>query len=366
LLAWSTEGIGAGFSSVAVTDSTLYATGTRDSMDYLTAMSVEGRILWQVPFGRSWDTHRPGARATPTVEDGKVYVVSGRGVIARVDGVSGKLDWSRDAFGDFEGRQGNWGTSESLLLVGDKLIYTPCGDRTTVVALDKLTGKTVWESASLSDQSAYVSPILVDYASRQMIVGVSGDHIYGVDAKDGSFLWTFTYAEQEPPAGGHNINAASPLYHDGQIYVTSGYNHVGVMLRLSEDGRGVTLAWSDSTLDCHHGGVVRVGNYIYGSNWINNGKGNWCCIDWTTGETRYETDWVSKGSVIYADGMLYCYSERRGHFGLVPADPDAFNVVSSFQIEFGDGEHWSHPTILNGIMYVRRGDVITAFRIKQS
>jgi hypothetical protein len=128
----------------------------------------------------------------------------------------------------------------------------------------------------------------------------------------------------------------------------------------------VTLAWSDSTLDCHHGGVVRVGNYIYGSNWINNGKGNWCCIDWTTGETRYETDWVSKGSVIYADGMLYCYSERRGHFGLVPADPDAFNVVSSFQIEFGDGEHWSHPTILNGIMYVRRGDVITAFRIKQS
>jgi outer membrane protein assembly factor BamB len=362
-LIWSAEGIGYGFASVAATDSVLYVTGAQDSTEYLTALTMDGQTLWRVPFGRTWQKNRPGARATPTVEDGKVYIVSGHGEISRIDATSGRLDWARNGLVDFEGKQGGWGTAESLLLVDDKVIYTPGGDRTTMVALDRDSGETVWESESLGDQTAYTSPILVYYAGKQMIVGVTGRWVVGVNAEDGSFLWTYPYAELDPPGGGVSINGVTPLYHDGQIYVTSGYNHVGAMLKLSEDGRGVALVWSDTTLDCHHGGVVRVGDYIYGSNWINNGKGHWCCVEWKTGKTLYETDWVSKGSVIYADGMLYCYSERRGHFGLVPVDPGGFSVVSSFQIELGDGQHWSHPTIQDGIMYVRHGDVVMAYQI---
>lgn len=140
---------------------------------------------------------------------------------------------------------------------------------------------------------------------------------------------------------------------------------MGAMLKLNEDASGVTLVWKNDVLDTHHGGVVRIGNYIYGSNWLSNSKGNWCAVNWTTGETMYEHSWISKGSVIYADGMLYCYAEKRGYFALVPPDPKNFTVTSSFQITEGWGRHWSHPMIQDGVLYVRRGDVLMAYQIRQ-
>jgi hypothetical protein len=138
------------------------------------------------------------------------------------------------------------------------------------------------------------------------------------------------------------------------------------MLKLSEDGSSVSLQWSESFLDPHHGGVVRVGPYIYGSNWQNNSKGNWVCLDWYTGKTMWETSWKNKGQIIAADNMLYCYDERSGTLGLVKATPEKFDLVSSFKIPLGSGPHWSHPVISNGNLFIRHMDALMAFDINRT
>ncbi|MCD7976634.1 MAG: hypothetical protein LUG51_05575 [Tannerellaceae bacterium] len=141
----------------------------------------------------------------------------------------------------------------------------------------------------------------------------------------------------------------------------------GFLLQLNEDATDATFVWSNNDLDTHIGGYVLVDGIVYGSNWINNNQGNWVAIDWQTGETKYETTWSggkSKGSIVTADNMLYCYDERRGMVGLVKPNPEKFDVVSEFRITKGEGPHWAHPVIDNGVLYIRHGDALMAYKIK--
>lgn len=363
---WSIEGIGTGYSSVSVGDGIIYATGFKDSLDYLTALDINGNVQWQIPYGRGCRRSYRETRSTPTVEANRVYVISGRGEVVCIDGKQGKKLWSVDAYTKFQGNYATWEIAESPLIVDDKVIYTPGGDNTTMVALDKHNGETIWMTETLHDSSAYVSPLLVNYKNKKMIVNVIANHIFGVDAQSGRFLWTYRYGDIERPTWHFRapvINCNTPVYHDGHIYVTSGYNHVGAMFKLSPDGDDVTLAWIDSTLDTHHGGVVLIDGYIYGSNWINNSQGNWVCLNWDTGEPMYEKRWNTKGSIIWADGLLYCLEERRGHMALVRPSPADFDVIGSFRITEGSGPYWAHPVIHNGVLFIRHGDVLMAYDI---
>ncbi len=303
------------------------------------------------------------ARTTPTIDGNSIYVVSGTGQVVCFDTASGDIKWSVEALSDFQGKQGSWGTAESPHNVDNKVIYTPCGKKTTVVALDKETGETVWASESLDDRSGYVSPILVERGGKKLIITVTGNYIIGVNAEDGDIVWQVKYTDIPQPKQ-KDINVATPLYHDGRIFVTSGYDHAGVMLELSEDGSNASVAWVNTDLDVHHGGVVRVGKYIYGANWLNNRDGNWVCVDWDTGKTMYEEKWFNKGAIVAADGMLYCYEEKSGNLGLVKASPDGFEVVSSIKIEQGKGQHWAHPVISDGRLYIRHGNALMVYDIK--
>ncbi|MBC8147716.1 MAG: hypothetical protein H8E98_06995 [Bacteroidetes bacterium] len=164
-------------------------------------------------------------------------------------------------------------------------------------------------------------------------------------------------------------NTNTPIFRDGYIYVTSGYNHVGAKYKISKDLDSLSLVWVDTILDVHHGGVVLVGNYIYGANWIENspGKwsGKWCCIDWETGKEIYQEVWQTKGSIIYSDSMLYCYDERWGNIALVDANPKGFNIKGSFKVPYGKGPHWAHPVIKNGVLYIRHENAIMAYDIRK-
>lgn len=367
-LLWSVDNLDEGYASVSVSGNRIYLTGRQDSTEYLTVLDTRGKRIWREAFGRGVRQSYPEARCTPTVEENRIYLISGGGEVVCMDDKTGDVIWSVPAFDRFRGEHWKWGIAESPLLVDNTVIYTPGGSVTTMVALDKFTGQTVWQTESLNEPSAYVSPVLIRQGNRKLIVQVLTTHIVGVDARDGNILWKIKYADiqsEETPTRRPENNCITPLYHDGQLYVTSGYDHVGVMFRLMNGGTEIKQLWMNQDLDCHHGQVVRVGNYIYGANWLNNSRGNWCCVDWTTGQTMYETEWHNKGSVSAADGMLYCYEEKKGYLALVEPTPDAFKVVSSFRITPGSGPHWTQPVIHNGVLYIRHGEALMAFDIKK-
>ncbi|MBU8893625.1 MAG: PQQ-like beta-propeller repeat protein [Bacteroidales bacterium] len=363
-LIWSVENLYKGYSSVSVANNTIYLTGINDTVDVLIAVELKGNIKWQTPYGRARIGAYPESRCTPTVENDRVYVSSGSGDVACLNALTGEIIWTVKASEKFEGTIGRWGLAESLLIIDNKVIYTPGGKKTTMVALDKTTGETIWMSESIDDNPSYSSPLLIEKDDKKLIISVTPNSIIGVSPANGEIVWNF---DNRSYSGGRRKNQTNtPLYHDGRIYVTNGYNHKSVMLDLSENFKSVSLAWVDTVLDVHHGGVVYVDGYIYGANWINNGQGKWCCIEWESGKKQYETEWKTKGSIIYADGMLYCYEEKTGYIALVEATPDGFDVISSFNINLGTGPHWSHPVIKNGILYIRHMDALMAYSISSN
>lgn len=363
---WHLDSIPVGYSSVAIAHNTIYLTGLKDSMDYLLAFDLEGNTKWQVPYGRGWDASFVDSRCTPTIEEERIYLSSGKGDLACINAISGEIIWKEKASEKFEGEFGRWGISESLLLWEDLVFYTPCGKQTTMLALDKMTGETVWKSESLNDKPGYVSPLIINRNGKEQIVTVTENNVIGVNPADGQIVWQFDYGKY---AGGRrkvNINTNTPLYHEGKIFVTNGYDHKSVMLNLNEDATSVQLSYVDSLLDVHLGGAVRLNGYIYGSNWESNRMGRWVCLNWETGEKMYETEWENKGSIISAEGMLYCYDEKKGNIALVKADPNEFKIISTFKVPYGKGPHWSHLVIQDGILYVRHENALMAYSIKES
>lgn len=305
------------------------------------------------------------SRATPTIENKNIYVSSGLGDVACIDAISGTIRWKLKASEKFEGAYGRWGLSESLLLVNDKVIYTPGGNKTTIVALNKENGETIWQSKSLGDAPSYTSPLLIEIKGKKQIVTTTKNYIIGVNPKNGEIVWKFDFGKYAGGKRPYNNQTNTPLYHKGKIFVSSGYDHKSIMLNLLDNASSVSVAWVDSTIDIHHGGAVRIDGYIYGANWEHNRMGRWVCMNWETGKIMYEAEWKNKGSIISADGMLYCFEEKGGNIALVKVDPEKFEVISSFKAPLGTVPYWAHPAIKNGILYVRHGKALMAYDIKE-
>jgi len=375
-LLWETMDAGKGYSSPMIVGDRLYLTGMNEAEDkeIFSAYTLDGKKVYEIVYGSPWKDTYPETRTTPAIEGNKAYVVSGSGEIVCINITNGDIVWSVDGGTVFERKTGKWGTSECPLVFDNKVIYTPSGDQTTMVALNAETGETVWKSRPLGDEGAYVSPLLITYNGKRQIIGSTAVNVIGVNPETGDIEWTFKDWGRPAPENPDpnrpafaNIAPNSPLYKDGRIFFCHGYDIESYMLQLNDDLTGVTLLWNNKDLDTHHGGYVLVDGTIYGSNWVNNNQGNWVAVDWNTGETRYETTWSggkSKGSIISADNMLYCYDERRGGVGLVKPDPAKFDVVSEFRITKGEGPHWAHPVISSGVLYIRHGNALMAYRVK--
>jgi len=370
-LMWSNLELAKGNSSPSFGNNSIYITGNKGDDDILFALDMKGKILWQRVVGRAWKESYPESRPTPTIDGKKVYVTSGAGDIACIDAIAGSVIWSVKAGDLYKGSFGPWGIAESLLIDGNKLYFTPGGNETTMVALDKTTGKLIWKSESLKDRSAYVSPIIINYSGKKYIINVSASYIFSVDPATGKIVWRIKHLDIKSDKAIANWNDApaikcvTPIYNDGKIYVTGGYDHGGFMIKLSDAGNKADVIWTDELLDVHHGGVVLLNGYIYGSNWINNSNGDWVCIDWNTGSKKWVEHWNCKGSIISAEGMLYIYDERKGNVGLLKVNPEKFDLVSTFQVTHGSaGPFWAHPVIHKGVLYLRHTNALMAYDIK--
>lgn len=365
-LLWSVDSLPTGYSSVSVANNLVYFTGIVDSTDVVIAVGLKGEVKWQTPYGRAWDNSFNLSRCTPTVEGDRLYVSSGLGDIACLNAISGELIWTVEASENFEGTYGKWGISESLLLSEDKVFYTPGGDLTTMLAFDKENGELVWQSESLKDKPSYTSPMITEWKDQSMIINATESYLFAITPDSGNILWKFDVSVFAAGDWRANTQTNTPLFYEGKVFYTSGYNHRSVMVELSEDNDKAYFLWVSDVLDVHHGGVVRIGEYIYGPNWENNRMGNWVCLEWNTGEVKYETEWENKGSIVAADSMLYCYEEKNGHIALVEATPEKFEIKGSFKVPLGDGPHWSHLVIHQGVLYVRHGGALMAYSVKDS
>jgi outer membrane protein assembly factor BamB len=353
-LLWSFDGLGEGYTSVATANGKIYVTGMTDSSGYLYVLDTKGNLLSKKKYGLEWNTNYNGARSTVNVNSGRLYIFSGRGVLSCLDEESLNVIWTKSIETDFDGSNLKFGMTESPLIVGDLIYLTPGGKKYNMVALNKITGELVWSSEGVGKPSTYCSPQYVGDLQIPVIVNAIDSNIVAFNAQTGEMLWE---VEQKNPYG-HSPN--TPIYEDSFLFSTSGGGVGSVLYRLNQDGSIAEKVWTHE-MDNKIGAAVKVGNYVYGS-----GEKNryWYCIDWRTGETQYKSNGIGVGNIISADGMLYCYSDR-GEFALVEANPEKFNIINKFKITLGTDQHWAHPVIYKGTLYVRHGNTLMAYNVKK-
>jgi outer membrane protein assembly factor BamB len=369
-LLWTYAEAGIGYSGPAVVGDRLFTMGARNEVEYLLALDTgTGKEVWATEIGPLLENpYGSGPRGTPTVDGDRTFALGGKGELICVETRTGKKRWHVSFTNDLGGQEPHWGYTESPLVDGDKLVCTPGGSQGTLAALDKQTGKVLWRSKGLTDPAAYSSIIAADVAGVRQYIQMTGGHAVGVAADDGRLLWESS--ERINPTA----VIPTPIYREGSVYVTSGYADRGggcALLKLTADGSEfkADVVYSDKSMANHHGGVVLVGDYLYG--YSDTQGRRWVCQEFKTGKVVWESKKLGKGSLTCADGHLYCYSENDGTAVLVKASPEGceesgrFKIPRQTQQPRGQGNIWTHPVVANGRLYLRDQDLIFCFDVKK-
>lgn len=351
---WSYEGLGQGFSSPVIYNGKIYITGATEPDGFVYVLSMDGELLNKYTYGKEFFESWPGTRSTPTLVGDLLYMESGYGVLTCFKADSGEKVWQKDLFNDFDGSNIRWGVTETVVVDGDVVYATPGGKKHFLVALDRMTGEHLWSSPGVGEKSAYCTPLVVELPARKMLITHSESHVLGIDAKDGKVLWSHEHPNQ------YSVHANTPLYHEGGVFFFSGYGKGGGMLEMAPDGSSVKLKWFNEHLDSRMGGAVLYEGYIYKSGDKNRYQ---YCVDWETGEEKYASRDMGIGVTIFADGKLFVYSQR-GDLAMVEASPAGFNILGQTRVKLGSDQHWAHPVIQDGVLYVHHGDALIAYKIK--
>ena len=358
------KGLGIGFSTVSIVNNRIYTAGIVDDKTYVFAFNMNGKLLWKSQNGnpwspgseQSWAKNYKGSRATPTYNDNMIYHCNELGFLTAFNAENGKNVWEINLTEKFDAQVPFWAYSESVIIDGKKLICYPGGTKGYMIALDKKTGKVIWANTTINSPSAYCSPIIITSNNIKQIITLNADGIIGVDLNNGKLLWSFPFTNKR------KINIATPIYYKDHVFASSGYGAGSVLIKLLYKNNSflVQKVWENKELDNHHGGIIRIGNYLYGTG---HHEPYWFCLDFFTGKILYKEKGVGKGSLTYADGMLYCLGEK-GKMGLVEAKNDDYNIISEFEVPSGgEGLHWAHPVVCGGRLYIRHSDQLFIYNI---
>jgi len=355
------ENIGNGYGSPTVTDDLLFITGETDSTAYLMAYDPEGNLLWKSGFGKEWVVNYEGSRCAPTVVDNLVYVTSGLGTLACFETKTGSKRWSVELLSDLHGATPLFGIAEAPLVHGNLIFSTPGGADTNVVALDRFTGEIKWVCKGNGEVSGYNSPILIKLPARDVLVLFTAYSFLGIDTRTGKLLWShdqvnIPFSERKPGNGDTHSNSA--WYEDGFIYYIAGDGNGAVKLELLNDGTTIRQVWRNKEIDNYMGGFVIMDDQIYSC--TSNTK-SLVTLDVSSGGIS-NTLKIGTGTLIWADDRIYYYTQS-GKVFLV--DPVTREVISSFRMDKGTKEHFSHPVIHGGVLYIRHGNVMLAYDIRE-
>jgi len=358
---WETDIIGNGYGSPVFTGDMMYIMGEVDTMAILFAFDLDGDLVWKSDYGKEWVKNYNGSRCAPTIVDDQVFAVSGLGNLYCFDRHTGETLWSVDMVNDLEGEFPLFGYSEAIEVEDGLVFCMPGGTKNNVVALDRLTGDVVWSCKGLGERPGYNQPRIIELEERNVLVHFSAYAAIGLDTQTGELLWSHnqdntTPEERKPGLGDTHSNTV--LYDDGYIYYSAGDGNCGVKLELAPDGSSIKEVWRNADFDGYMGGIVKIGDWLYG---CGSAKPGLKSINTSTGELGSVMK-SAPGNVISADGMLYYYNFR-GEVILVDMDPENLQEISKFRMKKGKKEHFAHPVINDGKLYVRHGNVLQAYDI---
>ena len=357
------ENIGNGFVSPVFTEDRFYISGEVDSMSVLFCFDLKGQKQWQTVLGREWTRSCPGSRSAPTIAGDLLYIGSGFGNLYCVKCADGKVVWSKDLEKDFMAKLPLHGHSAAPLVDGDKVFWMPGGKDFNMVALNRFSGKLIWSNKGFGEVEAYNSPKLIELPSGKIVVTFSAYHLMGFDASTGKLLWSQeqdSYPLDERTPGHGDTHSNTVLYEDGAIYYAAGDGNCGVKLKLTTDGDSITQVWRNNGFDSYMGGIVKLGNYLYG---CGTARPMLLSINSDSGIIA-DSLRLGAGAIISADNMLYYYTHK-GDMHLLSADEGMMTKISSFRIKEGTMQHFAHPVIDKGILYQRHGNLLLAFDIRR-
>ncbi len=351
-LVWKAAGAGAGYSSFSIANGRLYTMGLRGEREFVVAFDVAtGKEAWATPNGSAFRNDRgDGPRGTPTVDGDRVYALGGSGDLSVFDARTGRVIWTKNILREFGGRNITWGISESPLIVGDKLLVNPGGPGASVVALNKSDGSLIWKSQS--DRAGYSSAIPIQVNGGTQVVFFTHQRAVGLDLNDGHLLWEYARPANDV------ANAATPIARANRVFISSDYGTGGGVVEITAEGKAQEI-WFTKDMRNHHSSSVLVGDHLYGFS-----SAILTAMKFDTGEIAWKDRSVGKGSLVYADGRLYCFSEN-GVMGLVEATPAGYVEKGRFRIEQGSLPTWTHPVVAGGRLYLRDQDTIYAYDVRQ-
>lgn len=378
-LLWKITGCGKGFSSISIANGKIYTMGDREDSgqpeQYVIAFDLKTqKELWATRIGEAHLDGNGGPRCTPTIDGDRLYVLGTSSDLACLDAQTGKLLWTKNLEKDFGGEMMSvWRWSESPLVDGDKVVVTPGVPKAAMVALNKETGDVIWtcEMPEIGnrgkDGAGYCTIVAAEIDGVRQYMTVIGRGAIGVAADTGKFLWSYNKIANSV------ANIPSPVVRDRHVFVTTSYKTGCALLKLTKNGDQFDAEevyfFGPKEFENHHGGVVLLGDYIYGGDGQNNGLP--VCLNFMTGEIKWKPrDWVRKtkvkgsAAVLAADGNLWFRYQDGAVLALIEATPDEFRVKGTFKAAVEDGPAWAHPVIHDGKLYLRTNDVLMCYDVK--
>jgi outer membrane protein assembly factor BamB len=351
-LVWKTTGAGRGYSSFSLSNGKLYTMGLRGDREFVIAFDIAtGKEAWATPHGSAFRNDRgDGPRGTPTVDGDRIYALGGNGDLSSFDARTGKIVWSKNVLKEFGGSNITWGISESPLVIGDKVLVNAGGRGASMVALNKTDGSVIWKSQN--DGAGYSSAIPLEVNGLTHVIFFTAERAVGLDVKDGRLLW-----EYSKPS--NNVaNVATPIVRANRVFISSDYGTGGGVIEIKPNNKAQEI-YFNKDMKNHHSSSVLIGDYLYGfSSQI------LTAMKFDTGEIAWRDRSVGKGSLVYADGHLYCFSEN-GVVGLVEATPGGYKEKGRFRIAQDSLPTWTHPVVAGGRLYLRDQDTIYAYDVRE-
>ena len=353
-LVWQIDSLGAGYSSLAVADCTLFTQGFKNGKQLLIALDAEsGATVWETTHGKRYSNRRgDGPRGTPTIDGSRVYALGGDGNLICADASTGAKIWERSLLDAYGGRNIRWGISESPLVDGDRVVVNAGGPGASIVALQKDTGAELWKTQS--DEAGYSSAVAVEIGGVRQYIVFTGEAAVGVLAKNGELLWRYA------PVSNSTANIATPVIHENLVFLSSSYGTGCALLRL-ESASGSTTArevYFNRDMRNHYSSSILLDGYLYGFS-----SRILTAMNFKTGQVAWQDRSVGKGQIVYADGRLYILGEE-GVVGLVEPDAGEYREISSFSLDRGDYPTWTLPVVAGGKLYLRDQSRLYAYDIK--